>query len=158
MLSCGNLQSCCGNRLWVPFHKHNYFRTLCRLRGPNIHKFVQRTFVTFAMHFTEFNVMKCKHFSNALRYSSLYVISSTRQPVAQDLDKIHVLYVRMFCTRLRLKVCWCTSEACKYKNAIIMAATVTTVTTTILAAKGIHKTSKFSQALLHESFTSRWWL
>jgi len=32
-----------------------------------------------------------------------------------------------------------------------MAATMTT-------AKGIHKTSRFSQGLLHESFTSKWWL
>jgi len=99
--------------------------------------------------------MKSKHFSNASRYSSLYVISSIRQPAAQDLDKIHVLYARKFCTRLRLNLCWCTSEACKYKNAVKMAATMTTA---ILAAKGIHKTSRSSQALLHESFTTKWWL
>ena len=36
-----------------------------------------------------------------------------------------------------------------------MAATMTTA---ILGAKGIHKTSRFSQALLHESFMSKWWL
>jgi len=35
---------------------------------------------------------------------------------------------------------------------------MTTMTTAILAAKGIHKTSRFSQALLHESFSSKWWL
>jgi len=40
--------------------------------------------------------MKSKHFSNALRYSSLYVIRSIRQPVAQQLDKIHVLCARTF--------------------------------------------------------------
>jgi len=102
--------------------------------------------------------MKSKHFSNASRYSSLYVISSIRQPAAQELDKIHVLYARKFCTRLRLNLCWCTSEACKYKNAIIMAATMTTMTAAILAANGIRKTLRFSQALLHESFTSKWWL
>jgi len=39
-----------------------------------------------------------------------------------------------------------------------MAATMTTMTTAMLAAKGKHKTSRFSQALLHESFTSKWWL
>jgi len=39
-----------------------------------------------------------------------------------------------------------------------MADTMTTMTTAILAAKGIHKTSRFSQALLHESFSSKWWL
>jgi len=147
-----------GIDLWVPFHKHNYFHTLCGLRGSNICKFVQRTFATFAMHFIVFYDMKSKHFSTALRYSSLYVISSIRQPVAQELDKIQVLYARTFCTRLRLNACWCTSEACKYKNAIIMAATMTTMTTAMLTAKGIHKTSRFSQALLHESFISKWWL
>ena len=36
-----------------------------------------------------------------------------------------------------------------------MAATMTTA---ISAVKAIHKTSRFSQALLHESFTSKWWL
>ena len=110
------------------------------------------------MHFKVFNDIKSKHFSNAIRYSSLYVISSIRQPVAQELDKIHVLYARKFCTRLRLNLCWCTSEACKYKNAITMVATMTTVTTAMLTAKGTHKTSRFLQALLHESFTSKWWL
>ena len=146
-----------GIDLWLPFHKHNYFHTLCGLRGSNICKFVQRTFAIFAMHFIVFYDMKSKHFSTALRYSSLYVISSIRQPVAQELDKIHVLYARKFCTLLRLNLCWCTSEACKYKNAITMVATMTTVTTAMLTAKGTHKTSRFLQALLHESFTSKWW-
>jgi len=41
--------------------------------------------------------IKSKHFSNALRDSSLYVISCIRQPVAQELDKIHILHVRKFC-------------------------------------------------------------
>jgi len=36
-----------------------------------------------------------------------------------------------------------------------MAATMTTA---LLAAKVIHKRSRFSQALLHESFSSKWWL
>jgi len=89
------------------------------------------------MHFVVFNDMKSKYFSNALRYSRLYVISSIRQPVAQELDKIHVLHARRFCTRLRLNVWWCTSETCKYKNAIIKAATMTTLITAMLAAKGI---------------------
>jgi len=39
-----------------------------------------------------------------------------------------------------------------------MAATMTTMTISILAEKGMHKTSRFSQALLHESFTNKWWL
>jgi len=39
-----------------------------------------------------------------------------------------------------------------------MAGTMTTMTTAILPANGIHKTSRYSQALLHESFTSKWWL
>ena len=81
------------------------------------------------MHFIVFYDMKFKHFSNALRYSSLYVISSICQPVAQELNKIRVLYTRKLCrpasrvgvqskvaTRLRLNVCWCTSEVCKYST------------------------------------------
>jgi len=32
-----------------------------------------------------------------LRDSSLYVISFIRQPVAQELNKIHILYVNKFC-------------------------------------------------------------
>ena len=140
------------------FSQTQFLHTLCRLRGSNICKFVERTFVTFEMHFIVFSDMKSKHFSNASRYSSLYIISSIRQPAAQKLDKIHVLYARKFCTRLRLNLCWCTSETFKYKNATIMATTLTTMTTAILAAKGIHKTSRFSQALLHEGFTSKRWL
>jgi len=35
---------------------------------------------------------------------------------------------------------------------------MTIMTTAMLAAKGIHETSIFSQALLHESFMSKWWL
>jgi len=98
------------------------------------------------MHSILLNDMKSKHLWKALRYPSFYVFNSTRQPVAQELDKIYVLYMRAsFVDPLResvskaksllgLNVCWCTSEACKYKNAIIMAATMTTA---VLAAKGI---------------------
>jgi len=50
--------------------------------------------------------MKSKHFSNVSRYSSVYVINSIRQPAPQELDKIHVLYARKFCSRLRLNLCW----------------------------------------------------
>jgi len=39
-----------------------------------------------------FNEIKSKHFSNAYRYSSLYVISCIRQSVAQKLGMIHVFY------------------------------------------------------------------
>ena len=39
--------------------------------------------------------MKCKHFLNALRDSSVYIISCIRQPDVQELDKINVL-VYMF--------------------------------------------------------------
>ena len=46
------------------------------------------------MHVIVFNDMKSKHFWNALRYSSLYVMSSIRQLVAQELDTIHALYMR----------------------------------------------------------------
>jgi len=72
-----------------------------------------------------------KHFSNVLSNSSVYIISCIRQPVAQELDKIHVLvymhasFVDLLqesvsqskvAARLRLNVCWCISEACKYKK------------------------------------------
>jgi len=40
---------------------------------------------------------KSKRFSNAFKASSIYVISCIRQPVAQELDKIHVLHTRKFC-------------------------------------------------------------
>jgi len=45
-------------------------------------------------HFIAFNGIGSKYFSNALRGSSLYVISSIRQLVAEELDdnSIHVLY------------------------------------------------------------------
>jgi len=55
-----------------------------------------------------------------------------RQPNDQDLFKIHVLHARKFCrkptserksvswskvaSRLRLNVCWCTLEVCKYEK------------------------------------------
>ena len=39
-------------------------------------------------HFIAFNDIKSKDFSNALKYSSLYVNSCICQPVAQELDKL----------------------------------------------------------------------
>ena len=44
-------------------------------------------------HFISFNDTKSKHFSNLLKDSSVYIynVSCIRQPVAQELDKIHVL-------------------------------------------------------------------
>jgi len=47
-------------------------------------------------HFAAFNDTKPKNVSNALRITSLYVISYKRQPVAQELDKIHILHARKF--------------------------------------------------------------
>jgi len=43
-----------------------------------------------------FAPLRWKHFSNALGASSFYVLSCMRQSVAQELDKIHFLYARMF--------------------------------------------------------------
>ena len=71
MLSCGNLQSRCKNRLWLRFHKRTTIFTLCADCVNQTCKFV----VTFAMDFIVFNDMKSKHFSNALRFSSLYCTS-----------------------------------------------------------------------------------
>jgi len=49
-------------------------------------------------HFIAFNDIRSSHFSNALRGSSLYVISSISQLVAEELDNsIHVLYARKSC-------------------------------------------------------------
>jgi len=50
-------------------------------------------------HFIAFNDIRSKYFSNALRDSSLYVTSSIRQLVAEELDdnSIHVLYARKSC-------------------------------------------------------------
>jgi len=44
-----------------------------------------------------FNDIKSKHFANPLRDSSLCVSSFTCQPVAQELDKIHILHARKVC-------------------------------------------------------------
>ena len=123
------------------------------------------------MHSILLNDMKSKHLWNALRYPSFYVFNSIRQPVAQELDKIYVLCMHAsFVDQLResvskaksllgLNVCWCTSEACEYKNAIIMAATMTNA---VLAAKGILQKECIKHrdfhTLLHESFTGKWWL
>jgi len=82
-------------------------------------------------HFIAFNTaIKSKHFLNALKNLSLHVISYIRQANDQDLFKIDVSHARKFCkrpsserkswskvaSRLRLNVCWCTLEVCKYKK------------------------------------------
>ena len=41
-------------------------------------------------HFIAFNDIKSKNFSIALRDSTIYIIGCVRQPIAQELDKIHV--------------------------------------------------------------------
>ena len=83
-------------------------------------------------HFIVFNThIKSKDFLNALKNSSLHVISYI-QYVNQTLKicSRSTSYARKFCrrptsewkpvsrskvaTRLRLNVCWCTLEACKY--------------------------------------------
>jgi len=84
-------------------------------------------------HFIAFNTdIKSKDFLNALKNSRLHVIRYIPQPNDQDLFKIHVLHARKFCrrptserksvswskvaSRLRLNVCLCTLEVCKYKK------------------------------------------
>ena len=87
-------------------------------------------------HFIAFNTdIKSKDFLNALKNSSLHVISHIRQPNDQDLFRstwAQILHERKFCrrpasekksvswskvaSRLRLNVCWCTLEVCKYKK------------------------------------------
>jgi len=76
--------------------------------------------------------IKSKHFLNALKNLSLHVINYICQPNALNLFKIHVSHARKICrrptserksvswskvaSRLRLNVCWCTLEVCKYKK------------------------------------------
>jgi len=50
-------------------------------------------------HVIAFNDIKSKHFSNALRDSTVFTLSAAyvrQQPVAQELDKIHIPYARKF--------------------------------------------------------------
>jgi len=129
-------------------------------------------------HFTAFNDIKSKHFSNALRDSSVYINSCIRQPVNQELDKFHVLvfmhayFVDLVresvskskvATRLWLNVCWCASEAYKYEkrnhndgydDSLLNCNIGWKKHTADLALI----TSRFSQTLLQESFTSDRWL
>jgi len=48
-----------------------------------------------------FNDTKSKNFSNALKDSSIYIINCVSQPIAQDLDKIHVYMGSSFVDLLR---------------------------------------------------------
>jgi len=43
------------------------------------------------LHFIAIHDIKSKHFSNTLRDSSVYIMSCIRQPVAQELNKVHFL-------------------------------------------------------------------
>jgi len=49
--------------------------------------------------FIAFNDIKSKQFSNALKETSVYIISCICQPVAQELDKVDSLslHARNFC-------------------------------------------------------------
>ena len=47
------------------------------------------------LHFIAFHDIKSKYFWNTSRDSSVYIITCIRQPVAQELNKIHILvYMR----------------------------------------------------------------
>jgi len=82
-------------------------------------------------HFIAFNDIKFKHFSYLLADSSVYIVSRIRAPVAQEWTRstssMRASFVDLLresasqsevATRLRLNVCWCTSEVCKYKKRI----------------------------------------
>jgi len=122
-------------------------------------------------HFIAFNDISSKYFSNVLKASSLYIISCIRQPVAQGLDKIHILYARTFCrptsgvinlskvaTRLRLNVLVYMSRCCVniekrylkggHDTFLLNCNIVFKRPTADLA----FVPSRFSQALLQESF------
>jgi len=127
-------------------------------------------------HFTAFFDINYKHFSNALRDSSVYVFSCIYQPVAKELDKIHFLYAHKFC---RPTSCRCLGaksllgfdwtcagvqqKRVNIKCANIMAGTMTSYSTAVLATKSIlqilhiwHR--DFHMLLCRENFTSKWWL
>jgi len=100
-----------------------------------------------------------------LRAFSLYVISCIRQPVAQELDKIHVLYARKFCRptsgvvlkqsrysasveRVLVYISRCVNK----KNAITMPATMASCSIAILTAQGIRQILQYSK-----TFWQRFW-
>jgi len=84
------------------------------------------------------------------------------------------LHARKFCrptsgvkvaTRLRLNVCWCTSEACKYRkrnhndghdDSLLNCNIRWKTHTADLALTNI--AWRFSQTLSQDSFTRKWWL
>ena len=103
-------------------------------------------------HFTAFYDIKCKHFSNVWRDSSLYVIVCIRQAVSQELDKIHVLYnmcasfVDLLpgrCLRAKSLLgfdwrCAGAHQKCVNKKCVlVMAGMMTSCSTAILASKSI---------------------
>jgi len=52
-------------------------------------------------HFIAFTDIKSKTFSNALSDSNVYIINCVSQPVAQELNKIHVYMRASFVDLLR---------------------------------------------------------
>jgi len=95
------------------------------------------------------NNIKSKNFSKALKDSSICIINCVSQPVAQDLDKIHVYMRASFVDVLReskslLDFDWtCVGvhqKRVNMKSAITMTATMTPCSTAILAEKSILQT------------------
>jgi len=98
------------------------------------------------------------------------------QPGAQELDKIHVLYVCKFCrptsgVRVLAQsrysasidlVLWCTSEACKYTKCSYNGGHDNFLLNSNIGWKK-HSgdvaliASRFSQSISQESFISKWW-
>jgi len=105
-----------------------------------------------------------------------FTLSAAYVPVAQQLDKIHVLvHMRAsfvdplresvswskFATGVRLKACFCTSEMCKYKNrnhndghddSLLNCNIDSKKHTADLALTA----SRFSQTRWQESFSRKW--
>ena len=93
-----------------------------------------------------FNDTKSKNFSNALKDSSIYIINCVSQPIAQDLDKIHVYMGSSFVDLLQeskslLDFNWTcvgvNQKRVNIKSAITMTTTMTPCSGAILAGNSI---------------------
>jgi len=117
--------------------------------------------------------MQISHFFTATKTCPSYQLR-TSTSCSQELDKIHVRKSvvdlrRSHCLRAKSLLgldwtCACVHEKrVNIKSAIIMAGTMTSCSTAILAAKKhtadlALAVSRFSHAFLQVNFTSKWWL
>jgi len=127
-------------------------------------------------HFLTFDAKNSKHFSNALRGSSRYVINCINLPVAQELEKMHVLYAPKFCrptsgvgvleqsrysASIERVLVYVHQKRVNTRSAIVMVSTKISCSAAILTAKSIrqivlHIIEVFTSAL-QVSFSRKWW-